>query len=125
MTKIQELEIADRERKEIGAQVDHVKFHLQNLESNIALLRSIQIQYKQNIAILKSKKYITSIQEYRKIRTELHVVNSRLNVMQIDLNNHAVALDRVKKMLFDADEKYATLLKNQDAPVIRGKFGKK
>jgi chromosome segregation ATPase len=125
MNKVQELEQVDRERKEIGTQVDKVQFHLRSLASNLALLNSIRQQLQDNIRVLKNPLYIALLSEYGKIKAELLAVENRLATMRVDFNNHVVALERTEKMLLLANEKYATLFRNQDAPVIRGEFGKK
>lgn len=125
MNKQQELEHADRSLKEILSQVESLKFHLRQLEDNIALLNGIKVSFNQNLSILKSDKIIPSMSEYQKIKNDLNAANNRLYVMRIDQNNHLVALERAEKMLLEYREKYVTLLNNQDAKVLRGDFGKK
>lgn len=125
MNKIQELEIADRELRETSGRIDSIRHHLKNLDENLAVLNSIKLQFEENLAVLKSENIIPSMNEYKKIKDDLQSVHSRLYTITIDHSNHVSALERSEKMLLECRERYATLLKNQEAPVLRGNFGKK
>lgn len=125
MNRMQELDRADRELKEVSAQIDSIKFHLTTLEENIALLNSVKIQFDQNISTLKSDKIIASFSEYKKIKEDLTSVVNRLYMLRVDFNNHQVALERAEKILLECKAKYVTLLNNQDAKILKGKFGGK
>lgn len=125
MNKLQELELADRELKDVSDRLESIRYHLRQLDENLALLNSVRIQFEQNLAVLKSENIIPSMNEYKKIKEDLQSVMNRLYTIRIDQNNHNVALERSEKMLLDCRSRYATLLKNQDAPVLRGNFGKK
>ncbi len=124
MNKLLELAQADKELKEISAKVETIRFHLQSLESNIALLNSVRIEFEQNLAVLKTEKLIAAINEYKKIKEDHQTVLNRLYVLRIDQGNHVLALERAEKMLLEAKERYAILFSNQDAKIIRGNFGR-
>jgi hypothetical protein len=125
MNRLLDLENADRELNELSARLESVKYNIRSLENNMALLNSIRIQFSQQIAVHKSPDVITSILEYKKIRDDLTIVNIRLHMLRIDFNNQHVALLQIEKILFEAKERYAILLRNQYGRVIKGNFGGK
>jgi chromosome segregation ATPase len=125
MNKHQELERADAELKELGTRIESIKFHLRSLENSLALLRSLHVQFSQNLATLREQGIVALASEYKKIREDLAIVNSKLRVMAIDHSNHEVALERTEKILVESREKYVILLRNQDGRVIKGNFGGK
>lgn len=123
MNRRQDLEKLESEINEVSTRIEAVKNHIRKLESEIALLKNLEHQFRQNISILKSDGTIAVASEYKKSKTDLAVVLNRTYALQIDVNNHTVALERMQEYLLDAKEKYATLFKNQDATIITGKFG--
>jgi chromosome segregation ATPase len=125
MNKLQELEKADAELKELGTRIEGIKFHLRSLENSLALLSSLRIQFSQNITVLKQNGIVPLASEYKKIRDDLAIVNNKLYVMRIDFDNHQLALERTEKFLVECQERYVILLRNQDGRVIKGNFGGK
>ena len=125
MNKQQELERADAELKELGTRIEGIKFHLRSLDNSMSLLRSLHIQFSQNLSTLRERGIVALASEYKKIRDDLAIVNNKLYVMSIDFRNHEVALERTEKILVESREKYVTLLRNQDGRVIKGNFGGK
>lgn len=125
MDKRQELERADKERSELAYRRDQIRRHLRELDSNMALFRGLKAQYEANIRVLKNPNYITTVEGYKKVRDEFTSILGRLSAMQIDYDNNKILLERLEKSILAANEKYAILLQKQDAPVIRGNFGKK
>lgn len=125
MNKHLELERADAELAELGSRIEGIKFHMRSLENSISLLKSLHVQFNQNLDTLREKGIIAVATEYKKIREDLAIVNSKLRVMHIDLSNHEVALERTEKILVESRERYVILLRNQDGRVIKGNFGGK
>lgn len=125
MGKIQDLEKADIEIRELSVRIEGIKFHIRSLENNIALLNSLRIQFEQNIDVLKGGLVIAAIDEYKKIKEELQTIRNRLQVMRVDFNNHNLALSRSERFLIELQAKYAILLKEQSGRVIKVNFGGK
>jgi chromosome segregation ATPase len=123
MNKRQDLEKLESEINDVSARIEAVKHHIRKIESEIALLKNLEHQFRQNLSILKSDGTIAVASEYKKSRDDLAVVLNRTHALQIDVNNHGVMLERMEKYLLDAKEKYVILFKNQGATVITGKFG--
>lgn len=123
MNRRQDLEKLESEINDVSARIESVKHHIRKIEADIALLKNLEHQFRQNLSILKSDGTIAVASEYRKSKDDLAVVLNRTYALQIDFNNHTVALERMEKYLLDAREKYAILFKNQDATIITGKFG--
>jgi chromosome segregation ATPase len=118
----QELEKLDVELRTAEARIIAIKASLRIIELDIAFLRNIRTQLEQNIEVLKSGEVIPAMEEYKKIKSELALANGRLSALQIDHNQHTASLDKAQKLVLDIRRKYATLLKNQDAKVLKGKF---
>lgn len=124
MNKIQELEKADKELAEINLRIEQLRYNINALEQNIALLNSLKIQLSQNISILKERKTIAVASEYKKAKTDLNTVRNRMALLQIDLSNSNVAFERAKNLLYETKKLYAMMLKNHANVVIQGNFGK-
>lgn len=125
MNRVQELEKADSEIKELSTRIEGIKFHLRSLENSLALLNSLRIQFEQNIELLKGDEVIAAIHEFKKIKEDLQIVRNKMYAMRIDFNNHTVALERTQKLFVELQERYVILLRNQDGRVIKGNFGGK
>ena len=125
MNRTQDLEKVEQEIKDLSTRIEGIKFHIRGLKENMALMRSLRIQFEQNISVLKDEYIIAALHEFKKIREDLQTVNTRLNALTIDFNNHNVVLERSEKFLIELNEKYVMLLRNQDGRVIKGNFGGK
>jgi|ERR1700677_2912615 len=121
-----ELDKTARELSELGARIESIKFHLRSLENSMALLKSLKIQFEQNLEVLKSATIIAAINEFKKVKEDLQTVRARLYAMHIDFNNHTAALEQTEKFQSELKARYVILLGNQDGRVIKGNFsGKK
>lgn len=108
--------------KDTKGRIDSLRTHIQTLDEQVALHKSLEKQFSQNLAVLRDDAIIAMASEFKKIKEDLSVVVTRLKNCQLDVKNSKVFLERAEKLLIDLEEKHAIMLEERDGKIIIGRF---
>ena len=125
MSRQQELDKLDRAIKDADIRLKSIKNSLDVIEKEINQLTVLEVELAQNLAILRKKRIVAMAAEYRKARVELERAKSRLSMLKVNRNNAQAAFEEMSVFLKTAKENYASILKEANNNVLKGKFGKK
>jgi chromosome segregation ATPase len=124
MKNLQELEKVERELRETSERRAALRAHLLHLSQEIFSLNRTRLITEENIAILKNTRTIALASEYKRAKEDIDRIDSRLNFLKIDQNNHEKMLIRLEKTYEDLRDKVVQLMSDPVGKVIRGRFGK-
>lgn len=125
MAKLPSLEKINADLKDVSDKIDALKHHIHGLEENIALLTSLERQFKQNLYTLKDHTIIAMASEFKKIKQDLTTVSGRIDTACIDLKNSKVYLGRSEKLLIELKDRHDIVTESPKGKLLTGKFGNK
>lgn len=128
MDKTAELNRASHVLLDAEVKLSSVGIQIENLDRQIALLTSIEAHLEENINILRLKRVIVLVSEFKKAKEDLNTARTRRAFLRVDRENllkMQTHYDMMyKKAKWDYERAY-NLLYNPPNNVIQGNFGRK
>jgi chromosome segregation ATPase len=123
MEKPPTLEKIEHDIKDTSDKIDALRRHIQGLEENIALLKHLEKQLKQNLSNLRDDAKISMASEFKKVKSDLATISARIDVASLDLKNSKVYMERSEKLLLDLKAQSDIIRENENGKVLYGHFG--
>jgi chromosome segregation ATPase len=125
MEKLPTLDKITADIKDASDKIDALKRHIQGLEENIALLKHLERQLKQNLSTLRERATISMASEFKKVKEDIKNIGDRIDIASLDHKNSKLILERSEKLLVVLNSNHAIIIENQNGKVITGHFGNK
>jgi hypothetical protein len=123
MAKPLSLDQVNHEIKCTQDRIDALAAHINGLEDHVALLKNLEKQFRQNLAVLKDHSIIAMASEYKKVKEDLRVLLGKQEEAELDLKNSSVFMGRAKRLLIDLNGKRDIILESGNGKVLTGNFG--
>lgn len=127
-TITEELNKASHVLLEAEIRLRTVTIQIQQLEKDIAILTAVEINLEENISVLKRKRAIVIVNEYKKATIDLNTARNRRAFLRIDREN-CLKIERKAEILYekarDEHERIFKLIHSTPNNLIRLDFRKK
>ena len=114
---------------EAEIRLNTIKIQVQELDRQIALIRSFEAHLRENIAVLQRKRAIVVVHEFKKAKEDLQTAINRTAILKLDRDKHfkiQVNYELVhQKAKFDYDKAFDKVWGERENNVISVNFGRK
>lgn len=124
MTKSEELAKLSNEILEAKVRLNNVSVQIGAIDRELAALKASEMQYTDNLNILRSGDHITVASEYRKVMQELTKTQNRIDLLRKDRISAEKILKSTEQILEKIEQKYDTVRTSKNN-LIQGNFKKK
>lgn len=103
----------------IGAEtrLNIIKNELQEIERQIALMSNLEAHLNENIRILKRRRIITKLEDFKKAREDQKTAGNRRNSLSLDLIKTTRIKEQCEIVYKQAKDTYELALKNVQEPI--------
>jgi predicted nucleic acid-binding Zn-ribbon protein len=125
VNKIEELDKLDRAIKDAEIRLKSIQLAVEQIDKEISVLGPRKLELEQNIEFHKKPKSVPLAQEYKKAKTELSKIKSRLTLITTDRGKAKDACEDVKAIIEKFKRDYQKLLETSENNIVKGTFGGK
>lgn len=123
MNKTEELEKLSKAIKEAEMHLSSIECNISQIDKEIDVLSPRKIELEQNIEFHKKSNTVPIAHEYKKTRSELTRVKSRLGFISVERGKAHQACKDIEKIIEQFKKKHAELSKTSENNVLRVLFG--
>ena len=123
MTKTQQIDQLDRAIRDSDIRLYSVKSNIDNISKEVEGLSIRKNELEQNLDFLKQEDTIPLAQVYKKVKSELAKINSRLNIITSDRAKAQNAATEIEYIIAKLKRDHAALIISSENNILKGNFG--